>query len=338
MYNDTLVIDTHGHQSPPPEYKEYQAQLLRFRNFGGRRPFTMSDDTVRGVFARHLALIDERNIDVQLISPRPVDMWHWEVPAIQTEWCRLVNDFTAQICRIYPDRFVGVAQLPQDRLSDTSNCIDELERAIEELGFVAAIVNPDPGADGLTVGMAEDYWYPLYECAERLGVTLMIHGSISRDRRIQMVPHAYQVNNFVMQFYASLALEHGNVFRDFPNLKVVICHFGGFLNRFLHDDPEHVYGNRYLPDNLAFDSCAYDPDYVALGIKQKRHDRVVFGVECPGSGGQWSDAAGRVGDNLVPVIASMDSIDEEAKKDIFFRNALRFYPRLEDRLKQVGRL
>src|SRR5437870_1367585 len=96
---------------------------------------------------RHLNVMDERNIDVQCLSPRPVAMMHWESARLVDRWTTYTNDVIKRSCDMYPDRWYGVAQLPQNSKIPTSNCVYELERCIKELGFVGALVNPDPGGD-----------------------------------------------------------------------------------------------------------------------------------------------------------------------------------------------
>ena len=49
---------------------------------------------------RHLRMMDERNIDVQMISARPVAMMHWERPFLVEKWSRTTNDVIAQQCRM----------------------------------------------------------------------------------------------------------------------------------------------------------------------------------------------------------------------------------------------
>jgi len=75
-----------------------------------------------------------------------------ERPYLVKSWTDTTNEVIAQQCDLLPDRFVGVAQLPQTPLEDTSNSADVLERCVNEYGFVAADVNPDPGGDGATPG------------------------------------------------------------------------------------------------------------------------------------------------------------------------------------------
>ena len=46
----------------------------------------------------------------------------------------------------------------------------------------------------------------------------------------------YQMNNYLEEFVAMQLLSHGKVFEAFPKLRIVICHCGGGLNRFIPTD------------------------------------------------------------------------------------------------------
>ena len=161
MYNGEKVIDVHGHHSTPAHFRAYAYNLIALRSpMGGA---SLPEGAMREAQDRHLGMMDERNIDVQFISPRPVAMMHWEQPHIVDHWSQVTNDVIFQTCQMHPDRFEGVAQLPQvgiDYAKDTSGCVAEFDRAVSELGFVAATVNPDPGGDRRAPGMNDAYWYP----------------------------------------------------------------------------------------------------------------------------------------------------------------------------------
>jgi predicted TIM-barrel fold metal-dependent hydrolase len=253
-------------------------------------------------------------------------MWHWMRPHLQYDWAHFTNDTIAQICRLYPERFGGVAQLPQNRDLDSSYLVEELERSVKELGFVGATVNPDPGGDRKTPGMHEKYWYPLYEKAQELNAVLMIHPSVSFDPRFEVVPANYQMNNVIEEYIAMQLLEHGRVFDDFPNLKVFIVHGGGALHRFISEDYHR--GHRDLSKNLWFDSCILEKELLATMIKQKSPQQVLFGTEAPGSGAAKRSDTGLPGDDLVPVIGSYDFLSDDDKKDIFYDNAFDAVPLL----------
>ena len=110
-------------------------------------------------------------------------------------------------------------------------------------------------------------------------------------------------------------------------MKVVVCHCGGALNRFIKSDP-HL-AQKDLSNNLFFDTCAHDLDYLEAAIKQRTVDQIVFGTEAPGSGAaprKEGEGPGKTGDDLVPVVSSFDFLTEEDKVQIFNGNPARIFP------------
>lgn len=323
MHNGQKVIDVHGHMTTPPHFRQFAANLV---SQNSPQKFELADDQLDRAQERHLKVMDERNIDLQLLGPRPIAMWHWMRPFLQEVWCRVTNDVIARICKLHPDRFVGMAQLPQNSTLDTRNCIPELVRCVKELGFVGVYLNPDPGGDKQTPGMHEEYWYPLYEKCQELDVPLFVHPSVSYDRRIEVIPANYQMNNYIEEFISLQLLTHGNVFQTYPRLKVVICHCGGALHRFIPTD-RHI-AQKDLSKNLFFDACAYDVNFLTAAIKQRGVDQMLFGTEAPGSGGALRPDTGRPSDDLVPVIDSLGFLSAEDKLKIFHKNPLKVFTRV----------
>jgi predicted TIM-barrel fold metal-dependent hydrolase len=337
--------------SGPPQVRAWAYNLIALRSPDESR-LELEDAEVEDALRRHLKVLDERRIDVQLISPRPVAMMHWERPFIQRAWARTTNDLIAQQCRLHPERFVGVAQLPQSRELDTTSVLEELDRCVNELGFVAAIVNPDPGGDRLTPGLNDAYWHPLYAAAEKMDCTLIVHPSLTRDTRLEGIPHSYQYNNLTEETLATLLLEHFDVFERFPRLRVVVCHCGGALRRQLERGRRTRGGTvegsgergggsvglsvtrrereaRTWPANLFFDTCAYDPDFLETAIKQRGVEQMVFGSEAPGSGTSVKNPeTGRPSDDLVAVLERMSFLTAEDRRKILHDNVMRVFPRL----------
>ncbi len=358
-FDGYAVLDAHGHMSGPPQVRAWAYNLIALRS-PDEGELEIEDAQMEKALERHLQVLDERRIDVQLVSPRPVAMMHWERPFIQRAWARTTNDLIAQHCRLHPDRFVGVAQLPQSRDLDTSSCLAELERCVGELGFVAAIVNPDPGGDRKTPGLNDPYWHPLYERAQALDCTLIVHPSITRDPRVEGIPHNYQYNNLTEETLATLLLEHFDVFERYPKLRVVVCHCGGALRRTLEAGRRTRGGivggsgqagggqvgmtvrqrareAREWRDNLFFDTCAYDPDFLEAAIRQRGVEQMVFGSEAPGSGTSTKNPeTGRPSDDLVPVIAGMSFLAAADRRQILNGNVLRVFPRLAARLRSAA--
>ena len=257
MHNNQKVVDVHGHMTTPAPFRQFLAETVA-QNTPGRK-LEMTDEQLENAQQRHLKFMDDRNIDVQLIGPRPIAMWHWMRPFLQDFWATTVNDVIARIVKLHPDRFRGMAQLPQSKEKDTRHCVAELERCVKELGFVGAYLNPDPAGDKQTPGVHEEYWHPLYQKAVELDVPLMIHPSITYDRRLEIIPANYQMNNYLEEFVAMQLYSHSKVFEFFPKLKIVVCHCGGGLNRFIPTD--HHVGKAGLKSNLFYDACCYDVDY-----------------------------------------------------------------------------
>jgi predicted TIM-barrel fold metal-dependent hydrolase len=284
----------------------------------------MSDEELDRALGEHIAALDTRNIDVQLLSPRPVAMFHWESPHIQEQWCRVTNDVLAQSVRLHPDRFGGICQLPQSREFDTNNCLDELERSITELGMVGALINPDPSGERDVPGVDDKYWYPLYEKAQELDAPLLLHPSASKDPRVRRIPHNYQINNVWEEYLATLLYIATDVFKDFPRLKVVICHGGGALSRHFDSDIRDGHPARRdiqerFKDNLFFDTCVYDRDFMRTMLAHKGVDAAVFGTEI--------GAALRT--DVVEIIDSVPDLTTEDKIKIFNTNPRRVYSRLK---------
>jgi predicted TIM-barrel fold metal-dependent hydrolase len=331
VYNGVKVLDVHGHVSAPPAGQAYLLSMLASNtpsasplSGGAPRP-GMADEDFRSAAASHARYMDERNIDVQIIGPRPFMMLGWMEPHLLPQATRWVNDSIAKQVSLFPNRFAGAAQLPQrSAAEDLSHVLPELERCINELGFIAAYVSPDPDGRRTSPGMHEPYWFPLYAKAQALGIPLIVHGTNALDPRYRVVPQNYQLGFLTEQYLATQFLSHGDVFERFPELKVVVCHCGGALNRFIPTDP-HL-AQKDLSRNLFYDSCGYDLIFLEAAIRQRGVPQICFGTEAPGSGRAVRPETGRSCDDLVPVIGAMQFLSEKDKITIFNTNPATVFP------------
>jgi predicted TIM-barrel fold metal-dependent hydrolase len=334
VYNNVPVLDVHGHVSVPFSANSFLVLMMGSNTpmaspIGQDRagPAGVSKDDFHAAALGHVKYMDERNIDVQIIGPRPFLMLAWMEPHLLLPWTRYVNDMIHQQCAMFPDRFLGAAMLPQQSdAPDLSHCLDELNRCVSEYGFCAAYASPDPAGRRTTPGMHEAYWYPLYERVQELGIPLIVHGTNALDPRYRVVPHNYQLGFLTEQYLAGQFLSHGDVFERFPELKVIICHCGGALDRFIPTD--HHIAQKDLSANLFYDTCGYDLNFLEAAIKQRGVPRMVFGTEAPGSGRAVRPETGRTSDDLVPVISAFSFLSEEDKIKIFNENPARVVPAL----------
>jgi predicted TIM-barrel fold metal-dependent hydrolase len=187
-------------------------------------------------------------------------------------------------------------------------------------------LSPDPHGRRDAPGLDSRWYDPLYrECEER-ALPMIVHGTNCQDPRFQNVPHNYQLGFVAEQYWANQVLSHSDVFERFPGLKVVICHCGGALDRFMKNDP-HL-SQKDLSQNLFYDTCAHDELYLECAIRQRGVARTVFGTEAPGSGAapRLGSEVSKTGDDLVPIIAGFDFLSDEDKRTIFHDNPESLFP------------
>ena len=138
----------------------------------------------------------------------------------------------------------------------------------------------------------------------------------------------------VETFLATRILAYGDQFERFPGLRICMAHGGGALDRFIASSNHRIPRGKDLSNNLFFDTCLYDIDYLELSIKQWGVNNTCFGTEAPGSGGavrQESDHpskvnVGKTSDDLLPVLDSLSSLSEADKVQIINTNPLKVFP------------
>jgi len=77
-----------------------------------------------------------------------------------------------------------------------------------------------------------------------------------------------------------------------------------------------------------FDTVLYSQEPIELLIKIVGVDKCLFGTDTPGSGSSINPRTGRPGDDLKPVIESIDWLSAEDRHKIFEGNARKLFTRL----------
>lgn len=324
-----MIIDAHGHTVAPSKVYEYQAKLI-----ANRSPIkgpTLSDDLIATTLETHVKLLDDVGTDIQFISPRPYTMMHSLFDAAMVRrWTEYVNDLIARQCAMRPERFRGIAGLPQFRLTDLGSCLKELERCVTELGFIGCLLNPDPmeGENPAPPGLGDPFWYPLYEKMCELDVPALIHSASCSTPR-----ESYSLHFILEESIAVAGLVNSNVLRDFPDLKIVVGHGGGaipyqlgrFRAPYLKRAGDDSFEQRLR--RLNFDTCVYSQEGLELLFKVVGPENCVFGSETPGTGSAFDPALGRSLDDLRPTIEGIVELSPADKEAIFEGNAKRLYTR-----------
>lgn len=336
-----MIIDIHGHVSAPPELYAYKALLLSARGAHGQRYPSISDERMLGPATRHRDELSKVGTDHQLISPRPYQLMHSEPSTkLVRWWVQANNDLIARVCDAFPETFSGVCGLPQGVEGRMDACVEELERCVNELGFVGCLVNPDP-AEGIgdVPTMESEYWYPLYEKLVELDVPALVHPAACRNERETFGAHFITEESIAV---VNLCKDESRVFSDFPTLKLIIAHGGGSV-------PYQIgrwragrlkarargYDVETFDDvlrRLRFDTVLYNKESLRLLFDVVGPDRSLFGTEVPGAASVKDPETGLALEDLKPVIESIESLSKEDRELIFSGNALQLYPRLAGRL------
>lgn len=326
-----MIIDSHAHVVMPPQSFRFMAELV-----GGRGnpsvPPKISDEAVRKVAEELVAINDSVGTDVQFISPRPYLQMHSVKPARVTElWTRHCNDIVARVVAMFPDRFRGVAGLPQFMHESPSvRAVAELERCVNDLGFVGCLINPDPteGSELPPPGLGDPFWHPLYEAMTRLDVPGLIHSAGSCSPR-----ESYTLKFINEESIAVVSLLGSDTFEKYPDLKIVVAHGGGAIpyqmGRFRSwsvRKGQAVTFDEQLK-KLHFDTCNYSKEATELLLKVAGVKNVLFGTEKPGTGSARDPLTGRDYDDMKPVIESIEWLSSKDREDIFECNCRRLYTR-----------
>src|ERR1700761_4830707 len=138
-----MIIDCHGHFTTVPRtLHAWREKQVAFANDPLNAPKTsdliITDDQIReSIIGGQLKPQQERGGDLMIFSPIAGQMaHHLGNEATSIVWAELCNDLIYRVCQLFPDQFVAVCQLPQSPGAPPRNCIPELRRCVEELGFI----------------------------------------------------------------------------------------------------------------------------------------------------------------------------------------------------------
>src|SRR5207244_5808325 len=112
--------------------------------------------------------MDRMGIDIQAISPAPRQTYYGADPDLGRETSRAVNDFIAEICGRYPDRFVGLGTVP---FQAPDLAIAELERLHKSLGFRGIEIMTHVAGEDLSA----ERFRKIFARCEELGLVVFMH-------------------------------------------------------------------------------------------------------------------------------------------------------------------
>lgn len=335
-----MIIDCHGHYTTAPdelgEYRQMQQRELDKDPMApGRKGLVdISDQQIcDSLEPNQLKMQVERGTDLTIFSPRASWMGHHignkDTSRYWTEHC---NELIHRIVTLYPDNFVGVAQLPQSPGATMESSIAELKRCVNEFGFIGCNLNPDPSG-GFWTGpeLGDRYWYPFYETMCDLDVPAMIHVSAACNPNFHTTGSHYLGADTT----AFMQMLTSDVLLDFPTIKFIIPHGGGAVpyhwGRFrglvqaMDKKPEL---EELVLDNVFFDTCVYHQAGIDLLLDVLPAENVLFASELLGAVRGIDPVTGHHFDDTKRYVEASPKATPEEKTLIFAENAQRVFPRL----------
>ncbi len=335
-----MIIDCHGHYTTEPkDLHDYRKRQVAGVKDPSQMPargetFKITDDEIReSLEGAQLKLQRARGTDVTIFSPRASGMGHHiGDEKVSLRWSQLCNDLIHRVCALYPQNFIGVCQLPQSPGAPPKNSAGELERCVNELGFVGCNLNPDPSGGYFNAPpLTDKWWYPFYEKMVELDVPAMIHVS-GCCNPAQHTTGSYYLNADTMAF---MQLILSDLFKDFPTLKLIIPHGGGAVpfhwGRFrgiaLNNKRPEL--DEIMANNIFFDTCVYHQPGIDLLTKVVPIDNILFASEMVGAVKGADPRSGHDFDDTKRYVDGVASLTAEDKRKIFEGNARKVYSRLK---------
>jgi 4-oxalmesaconate hydratase len=333
-----MIIDCHGHYTTTPkalgDYREAQKKALEGDplHTGEKGVINITDDQIRESLENNqLKLQRERGADLTIFSPRASWMGHHIGNAHTSKfWTEHTNDLICRVTQLYPDNFIGVCALPQSPGTGLENSVAELDRCVNQLGFVGCNLNLDPsGGYWDSPPLGDRYWYPIYEKMVELDVPAMIHVSGCCNPAFY-VTGSYYLNADTAAF---MQLMQSSVMQDFPGIKFIIPHGGGAVpfhwGRFrgLADMLKLPPLDELLMNNVYFDTCVYHQPGINLLLEVIPNKNILFASEMVGAVRGIDPETGYYFDDTKRYIDN-SNISAEARSNIFEHNIRNVYKRL----------
>jgi aminocarboxymuconate-semialdehyde decarboxylase len=232
-----------------------------------------------------LASMDAMGIDVQAVSPVPMQYHYWAERPAADEIVAAANEGIAAICASKPGRFAGLGTVA---MQFPELATAQLEHATAKLHLKGVIVSTAVGGAELADPRFELFWTR----AEELGAVVFIH-PMGCSLGARLTPY-YLSNVIGNPAETTVALAHlifSGMFDRHPRLKVVAAHGGGYFPfytaRFDHGwrvRPEaHTCADApssYLK-KIWFDSLVYEPAQLEYLIRRAGAANVVIGTDFP---------------------------------------------------------
>ncbi len=230
--------------------------------------------------------MDRTRVAVQILSPSPIMLYYWTDVVTGTTLSRLQNERISEICRQYPDRFVGLGTVS---MQDVNAAVQELERASQELDLRGVMVSSNVNGKDLD----EPVFFPFFEKCQSLNLLILVHPhDTAASERMQQFYLTNLIGNPLDTTIAAARIVFSGLLEKLPDLKICFAHGGGHLP-YIMGRIEHGYLVR--PEckaeiqrspweyfrRIYFDTITHYPPALEYLIRTAGSERVLMGSDYP---------------------------------------------------------
>jgi aminocarboxymuconate-semialdehyde decarboxylase len=287
-----VIIDFHNHYYPPEYLSAIKAGGLKVRMDydaeGNPRLHYPGDYNILVPGHRDLdfreRVLDEHGVTQQILTFTTPGV-HYEEPAQAVRLARVVNDaFAREVGR--RKHFSALATLP---LNDPRASVEELERAMRQLGLRGAMVFSNVNG----VGLNHPDYLPLWQKADELSAVIYVHPAHPLGVEAMEEYWLMPLVGFLMDTtLAAGKLVFSGIVERFPRITWVLTHMGGAVPYLaermdrgyeafsecranIREKPSS-YLKRFYYDTVNFDNAAQ-----RLAIEFAGVDHIVAGSDYP---------------------------------------------------------
>ena len=298
---------------------EQQVQALSERS--GRELATARESRQLEDVGLRLAHMDQLGIDIQVLHNT---LWIRNVtqrPEVDVALTRAWNHWMADAWKKGGGRLRWTSILP---LTDLPAAID-LMRFAKDNGAVGAVMKPFEGSRF----MLDPYYYPYYEAAEKLDLSITIHIANASDQLMDAITTPYDPSGGMPQFrMPTIHACHGLLLSEVPSLFPKLR--WGFIESsaqwvpwIMHETRRRARQNgKQLPANPfkeynIYVSAQTDDDFPYV-FSYIGDENIVIGTDYG-----HTDTSSEV--DAIEVFRNLDTIGEEQKRKVLVDNAVALY-------------
>jgi predicted TIM-barrel fold metal-dependent hydrolase len=241
--------------------------------------------------AARIKEMDEAGIDLQVISHGPPGAQGLRADDA-VAWTTAANNRLQSAIALHPKRFAGFASLPTDHPEAAA---DELQRAVEQLGFKGGMLH------SLTEGplLDDERYRPIFARAARLGVPLYIHPADPHPAVIKAYYGEYAETHpmFIRAAWGftfeagtqAMRLVLSGLFDACPGLQLILGHLGETIPYTLaridealsRDTPMKNFREVFSSHFHVTTSGFFSDSALQCCIREIGIDRIMFSVDWP---------------------------------------------------------